>query len=185
MSLNNVKFSRKIALCFAGVVTVVLVMSGVLYAEIKVCETESYASDRLSEAANASDDALTALVDQQNAVRGFVANGDEQFVHNFELHGGEFVTAIARLEKAAPDEHERIDALKAAATQAQSEESEQIAMRRNPARVAEDQTSIATRGRLTQVRARLARRWAITSTAKSPRSPPRSTAPFASRGWPC
>ncbi len=153
MSLNNVRFSRKIALCFAGVVTVVLAMSAALYIEVKVCETASYASDRLSDAANASDDALAALVEQQNAVRGFVANGDEQFVQNFNTHGQEFLTAAARLEKAVPEEHARIEALKAAAVEVQAQESLQIVMRRDPARIAEDQRSINSTGRLFQVRA--------------------------------
>ena len=35
--------------------------SAALYIEVKVCETASYASDKLSDAANASDDALAAL----------------------------------------------------------------------------------------------------------------------------
>jgi methyl-accepting chemotaxis protein len=152
MSLNNVKFSRKIALCFAGVVSIVAIMSAVLYVEVKVCETSSYASDRLSDGQSAATDALAALVEQQNAVRGFVANGDEAFVKTVQVRGEDFTNAIARLDKAMPEVRAQSDELKAAAAQAQSDENEQIAMRRNPAQVAEAQRTINSKGRLTHYR---------------------------------
>ncbi len=152
MSLNNVKFSRKIALCFAGVVLIVLAMSAILYVEVKSCETTSFESDRLSAASNAADDALAALVEQQNAVRGFVANGDEKFVQTFESRGADFRKATEEILKSAPDQRAHVDALKAAAAEAQSGEAFQISMRRNPATVEKDQASISQLGRLTQVR---------------------------------
>ncbi len=152
MSLNNVRFSRKIALCFAGVVVIVLAMSGVLYAELKFCETTSYASDKINEASSADDEALMALVEQQNAVRGFVASGEEKFVQTFETRGAEFLKIVEKLEKADPDQHARVEALKAAAAEVQVEEAQQIAQRRNPATVGQAQASIAIHGRLTQVR---------------------------------
>ena len=152
MSLNNVKFSRKITLCFAGVVSIVAVMSAVLYVEVKTCESASFESDRISEAANAADDGLAALVEQQNAVRGFVANGDDGFVKTVADRGNDFLSAMDRLDKVAPDEHAAVEEMKTAAATAQSEENSQLALRKDPAQLAEAQRSIKERGRLTRVR---------------------------------
>jgi methyl-accepting chemotaxis protein len=152
MSLNDVRFSRKISLCFAGVVLIVLAMSAVLFVEIKICETTSYGSDQLNEASTAGDLALSALVEQQNAVRGFIATGDEKFVQTFEARGADFGKALSAMEKAAPEERARIDAVRAAAAQAISEENEQIAQRRDASTAGKAAASISTRGRLTRVR---------------------------------
>jgi methyl-accepting chemotaxis protein len=154
MWLNNLKFGQKIGFCFAGVVVLVLAMCTIVFVEIDTSQRVSDATDEANAALGASDAALAALVEQQNAVRGFVASGDESFLQTFRTRGGDFDQAVQNLTRrtADPALQAEIDHLKAAAAEAQAGEAQQIEDRRNPATQAADQASIASRGRLTTVR---------------------------------
>ena len=154
MSLNDLKFSQKITLCFAGVVIVVLAMCSIIFVEMNASEKVSDANDSHKEALSTADAALTALVEQQNAVRGFVASGEGKFQDTFKARGADFDKAAQALAASAsdPDSTAAVDRLKSAAAAAQAEEREQLADRLDPGKLAADQASIATRGRLTAVR---------------------------------
>jgi methyl-accepting chemotaxis protein len=157
MWLNNLKFGQKIGLCFAGVVVLVLGMCAIVFIEIETSQKVSDATDRANAALSATDAVLSALVEQQNAVRGFVASGDESFMNNFRQHGEEYDQAIQDLARQTTDPAilAQVDRLKAAAAEAQAGEQAQISDRRNPATLAADQSSISSRGRLTAVRTML------------------------------
>ena len=159
MWLNDLRFGQKIGLCFAGVVVLVLAMCAIVFIEIRTSQKVSDATDQANAALSATDAALSALVEQQNAVRGFVASGDESFLQTFRTRGGDFDQAVQDLARrtADPAVLAEIDRLKAAAAEAQAGEAQQIQDRRNPAAQAADQASIASRGRLTAVREVLGR----------------------------
>ena len=154
MSLNNLKFSQKITLCFAGVVIIVLAMCAIVFFEMKANEAVSDRNDDSKVVLTTTDSALNALVEQQNAVRGFVASGDAKFEDTYKSRGADFDKALQSLATGATDPAAiaRIDSMKQAAATAQAEETAQLAERRNPATVESDQASIATRGRLSAVR---------------------------------
>ncbi len=152
MSFSNFKISRKITVAFSVVVCVVLIMCGIVFVAMKSTETAAFALDRSNLTMDAADAALAALVEQQNAVRGFVGTGDEKFVQTYAARTTDFNTATEALAK-DPIAGAHVDDLKAAATQVWSEEQEQIAKRRDPAGAAEAMASLQTHGRLTRVRA--------------------------------
>ena len=152
MSFADLRISRKITVAFAVVVCVVLVMCGVVFMAMQTTETAAAALDRSNRALASADAALAALVEQQNAVRGFVGTGDDTFVQTYSKRATEF-TAAADALAADPVAAGHVDDLKAAATEVWSQEQDQLAMRRDPTRAAEAASSLKTHGRLTKVRA--------------------------------
>ena len=155
MSLTDLKIPRKITLAFAVVVCVVLAMCGVVFMAMRSTEAAANAVDNSRDVVAAADTALNALVEQQNAVRGFVGTGDEKFLKTYSDRSADFAKAADLLYKASGDEAIE-DALKSDVAEVWSQEAEQIAMRRDPARVAEALASLSTHGRLTKVRAGMA-----------------------------
>jgi methyl-accepting chemotaxis protein len=154
MSFANVRIAKKLIMAFAGVIVIVTAMSATVFGSLTSIETATVANRQSYEAIGAANQALAQLVEQQNAVRGFVASGDEQFPQKFKDRGVDFakeLDALAALSE-LPEDQARVQQLKVLATKAQSEEQEQIDGRRNPATIAAIQGSIATRGRLTDVR---------------------------------
>ncbi len=154
MSFDDLRFGKKIGVCFAGVVLIVLAMCAIVFVEMQATKTASDTNDVAKDVLAKTDAALSALVEQQNAVRGFVASGDEKFVATFGTRGEDFIKAVEEISRLHPDADTtaRVENLKAAAQHAQTEEMAQISDRRDPTKVAEDQSSIASRGRLTKVR---------------------------------
>ena len=90
MSLKNLRFSSKITVCFSLIVAMVTVMCVVVFGAIGSTESASYASDRASAVLTAANSALASAVEQQNAVRGFVATGSDEFAKGFETKGKGF-----------------------------------------------------------------------------------------------
>ena len=79
MTLNNLNISKKLAAGFAVVVTIVTVMCVALFLSVQGVRKAIAENDESVAQLKVADTALTALVERQNAVRGFVANGDKSF----------------------------------------------------------------------------------------------------------
>ena len=157
MSFNDLNISKKLMVAFAGVVTIVLVMSVAIYLAMGSIRAATAANDESQNKLLAAGDALSAMVEQQNAVRGYVASGDETFVSTVKAKGEVFKTAFKALTtmSSGGDESARLETLRQNAETVWAEEDGQIAGRRDPASVAKVQASIATTGRLTAFRATL------------------------------
>jgi len=155
MSLNDLSVSKKLTLSFAGVVSILLVMCvAVLFSLNNVKRaTDDNAESHAQLAAETA--ALDALVEQQNAVRGFVATGNESFVDTVGKQGEAFDAALHTLSTLGLDADEKaaLGALKDAGAEVRVEQDAQIAAARNPATKAQAVASLATSGRLTKSRA--------------------------------
>ena len=157
MSLNDLSVSKKLSLSFAGVVSILLVMCAAVFMSLTSVRGASNDNDESHSELAAESAALDALVEQQNAVRGFVASGDPSYLATVDKQGGAFDATLEQLNKLPLDADERsaLASLKDVATEIRSQEDGQIAQARNPATRAQAQASIAATGRLTKARAML------------------------------
>jgi len=153
--LSNIRLQWKFTLAFAIVVSIVLTMCGAVYLSLASIRSTTQANDRGQVYLEVANSALAALVEQQNAVRGYVGTGDASFLKKLEGFQGDFNKASDQLVALAesPDAREKAQTLKAEAATVRAQEDSQVAMRQDPARLAEAQASLLTSGRLTKVRA--------------------------------
>jgi len=154
VSFDNLSISRKLAAGFAGVVSIVLVMSVVLYTALAAIHGATTANDESQNRLVAADAALSALVEQQNAVRGYVATGDESFPARIKGFADTFQAAWTKLDGLLTDPAEKavMPELQAEAAKVMGEEDTQMSMRRNPATLPQALASLPTTGRLTHAR---------------------------------
>ena len=154
MSLNDLSVSKKLTLSFAGVVSILLIMCVAVFVSLSNVRSASNDNDESHSELTAETAALDALVEQQNAVRGFVGSGDEKFIDAVGKQGEAFDAAVQTLAKLSldPDERAELGSLKDAASEIRAQEDAQIAQARDPATKAQAAASLSTSGRLTKVR---------------------------------
>ncbi len=154
MSFANINIGRKLAAGFAAVVLIVALMAGLVFQNLASISAATAANNASTATLAAADSALSALVEQQNAVRGFAATGDKSFPPRVAGFQDDFRKAADKLDVLATDDalKGQVQALREAADKVASEEAAQIALRQDPARAADVPASILTKGRLTEVR---------------------------------
>ena len=154
MSFANISIGRKLAAGFAAVVLIVALMAGLVFQNLGSISVATAANNASTATLAAADSALSALVEQQNAVRGFAATGDKSFPPRVAGFQDDFRKAADKLDSLATDDALRgqVQALREAADKVAHEEADQIALRQDPARAADVPASILTKGRLTEVR---------------------------------
>jgi methyl-accepting chemotaxis protein len=155
MSFQNLTITRKLALGFAVVVMAVLASSVVVFLSLRAIGGAFEASERSRQRLEAAAAALQALVEEQNAVRGFVATGDESFAKRATGFGVNFTAAakqLADLSESASERAKVADLVNEAAAVGLQEQS-QMDGRRDAARRADTLATISKVGRLTRARA--------------------------------
>jgi methyl-accepting chemotaxis protein len=153
--LKHLKISHKLLFAFSVIIAVVLAMSGAVYAGLSSVQSATTANETSHAILAAADDALSALVENQNAVRGYVATGDASFLPRIAGYQKEFDAAVSRLATlyTAPDAVAAIAALQSEAASISDQQSQVIAMAQNPATAAQARAALLTTGRLTKARA--------------------------------
>lgn len=154
MRFSNVPLKNKFALGFSGVIGIVLLMSVSVFIGLSSIRAAANANAQSEAVLATANLALSSLVEQQNAVRGFVATGDAALLTRMQGFSQHVDEATDRLIRTAQNAEERSEAeqLKAEAAIVRRQEDEQVAARRDPARLAEAQGSLLTNGRLTKSR---------------------------------
>ncbi len=154
MSLNDLSVSKKLSLSFAGVVSILLVMCVAVFLSLTAVRGASSENDESHAELAAETSALNALVEQQNAVRGFVAGGEPAFLDSVNKQGAAFDDALRTLSGLGLDDSEKasLAGLKDAAAEVRAQEDIQINGARNPATHADAVASLSKTGRLTKVR---------------------------------
>ena len=144
-------------MAFAGVVTGSLVMSAALWLSLGSINQARIANERGLLVLSTADAALESAVEQQNAVRGYVATGDESFLPRLKGFQADLDKRVAELSEMASDDAMRsaIDTLKSSAAEVADQEAAQIAKRQTPGAEKDAAASLLTSGRLTKVRAAL------------------------------
>jgi len=154
MSFANLSIGRKLAAGFAAVVLIVALMAALVFHNLASISAATAANNASTATLAAADSALSALVEAQNAVRGYAATGDKSFPPRIAGFQDDFRKAADRLDALAADDALRaqVQALRQAADKVSQEEDSQIALRQDPARAAEIPAAILTKGRLTECR---------------------------------
>ena len=157
MNFDNLGISRKLAAAFTGVVSITLIMSAAVFLAMSSIHGATAANDESQNKLAAADAALSALVEQQNTVRGYVGSGDESFPSRVKGFADNFESAWEQLDSLTTDPAQKatLQELKSEAADVMQQEDSQIAMRRNPAQVQAALASLPKLGRLTKSRALL------------------------------
>lgn len=95
MLFADIKISNKLAIAFAAVVTVVIVMCGVVFFSVSQLTTAEKLNDDSNNASDLIDKALTAQAREVAAARGFVINQDPIYLRDFADSKTSFDKAMA------------------------------------------------------------------------------------------
>jgi methyl-accepting chemotaxis protein len=150
--LNNVNISKKLTVGFAVIVTVVAVMCAAVFASLMSIKSAVALNNESVRQVEVADTIVAARVERQNAIRGLVASGDPSFLEKINGAQKTYESAVAELEKIAPEDAKDVAAIKAASAKIEAEEADLIAAGQDPMRQAEAMMTLSTKGRLSDFR---------------------------------
>ena len=133
--MKNLKISTKLVVSFAAVIAVFAAASMMVHLNLRIVVQDATAKDQSNAVINAADDMFGAVVEQQNAVRGFVAAGAPTFLDNYAKEQAHYAAAMDRYRKAASDDAraQRLVAFDAAVAKWREINETQIALAKDPA----------------------------------------------------
>jgi len=116
MRFQDLKVSTKLGLAFGGVILAFVISSGVVFTSLQSIEEASTSSRRSLTLAAQAEELMILGLEQQNALRGYVLNGDGQFVETYKTAASDFDKALDAFEKktTVAAQKERIQRLRAA-----------------------------------------------------------------------
>lgn len=152
--LKNIRISGKISLSFSLIVTTVFLFSVVVFTSLGQIRNAKVESDQAHQAINTVNDLLSTLVENQNAMRGYVASTNKQFVGRINEYKASIPPRLARLEATLPPEAVRseLPPLKQAIEIFNREMAQTIAAMSDPSQLNQTRTEIASTARLTDIR---------------------------------
>lgn len=152
--MSNLKVTHKLLLAFAILVAAVAMAGAMVGASLSSIQRITELNQHSYAYIDTLGDTSNALVEQQNATRGFVASLDPSFLEKYAKHAAEYDDAFKALETGAegPEEKARADALAAAVLVFRDETSRQIAAAGDPLTLDQARADIGTSGRLTNIR---------------------------------
>ena len=152
--LNNLRVARKLLVAFAILVVAVAAAGALVWNGLSTIRKVTALNEHSYAYVSTVDETLMALVEQQNAARGYVASLDPSFVEKYDKQGAEydrhFQTLLAGVE--SDDERARTDALTTAVEAFRANTRKQIAEANDPAQLQAARSGIASAGRLTDIR---------------------------------
>lgn len=152
--MSNLKVAHKLVLAFAILVAAVIAAGGFVGASLLSIQTATAANERSHAKVNTLNQTLAALVEQQNAVRGYVASLDPSFLEKQDKQVQAYQSEYAKLRETAESEAQlaRLDKLAATVAVFHDEMELQIAHAKDPATLEMARQEILTTGRLTATR---------------------------------
>jgi methyl-accepting chemotaxis protein len=151
--LNNLNISKKLAVGFAVVVTVVVVMCAAIFGSLVSIQQAVKANDESVQQLSAANEALMARVDRSAGVRGLVASGDPSFLKQIAANEKKAGEAMALLTKIAPEDAAAIARIKAEMAKLDGEEQELITAAQDPLNQAAAMSQLGTKGRTADLKA--------------------------------
>lgn len=152
--LKNIRISGKIILSFSVLVVTVALFSVVLFMSLGQIRNAKLESDQAHQTINTVNDLLNTLVESQNAMRGYVASANKQFITRIDDYRTSVPPRLAALEATLPPETVRneISALRQAIALFDDEMAKTVAAMANPAQLNQTRAEIANTARLTNIR---------------------------------
>ncbi|ALL15111.1 methyl-accepting chemotaxis protein [Caulobacter henricii] len=152
--MTDLKVAHKLLLAFTILVAAVLVEGSMVGASLGSIQTITRLNDLSQRYVATLDETSTALVEQQNATRGYVASLDPSFLEKYSKHAGEYDAAFKALTEGAENDEERArtESLATAVGVFREETRKQIAEAGDPATLEAARAGISKSGRLTAIR---------------------------------
>ena len=152
--MSNLKVAHKLLLAFSVLVFGVVAAGVLVASSLSSIQKITQLNGRSYAYVDAISDTTSALVEEQNAVRGYVASLDSSFLEKRAKYAKEYEDALKRLttDVHSAEEKARIDALTAAVGVFHGELDNQVAQANDPATLEATRQSIAKTGRLTNTR---------------------------------
>ena len=152
--MSNLKVAHKLLFAFAVLVAGVIIAGALVAASMASIQKITALNEHSYGYVDAISDTTGALVEEQNAVRGYVASLDPSFLKKRAKYHEEYEAAFKRIAAGIEDADEkaRADALTAAVAVFEAETARQIADADNPAMLEQARKEIASTGRLTNIR---------------------------------
>ncbi|THD61035.1 methyl-accepting chemotaxis protein [Phenylobacterium sp.] len=155
MSLNDLNIGKKLALGFAGVVTIVTVMGAGLFLNLQSIRTAVAQNDAEVAELEAAHDVELQIIERQNGVRGFAITGDTSFLKAVDGAQTKYRASMAGWMKAAPEDSARTQPIKAEVDSIFIDQDGQIRMAADPATHQAALVDLGKKGRLNKIRALL------------------------------
>jgi methyl-accepting chemotaxis protein len=155
MSLNDLNIGKKLALGFAGVVTIVTVMSVGLFLNLQSIRTAVAQNDAEVAELEAAHGVELQIIERQNGVRGFAITGDTSFLKAVDAAQTRYRATMAAWMKAAPEDSARTLPIKSEVDSIFVDQDAQIRMAADPATHQAALVDLGKKGRLNKIRALL------------------------------
>jgi methyl-accepting chemotaxis protein len=154
MNFNDMRISRKLIVAFAVILSVFVLSSLAVHGSLMGNLEAANKNNRSYHNSDSLNDTLAAVVEQQNALRGFAASGDAAFLDTYAKSGAEADDRLAAFRSGTtrPEQRQHADELKAAIEEWRTASQGQVALLRDPTTIDQGRTEV-TSLRLTQVRA--------------------------------
>ena len=152
--LQNLSVPKKLMLSFAAVIAACGMATMVVLWAVTALQRADVADAASAEIFKASDLVLASAVEQQNAMRGFVATRDQEFLTHYQEASAKFTARLADLASVDASGAYRAeqDALKAAGATFRGDAEKVIALAQNPATQAQALADLKTAARLFNIR---------------------------------
>jgi methyl-accepting chemotaxis protein len=151
---KNIRISGKIIFSFSLLVATVALFSVVVFISLGQIRNAKLESDQAHQTINTVNDLLNTLVESQNAMRGYVASANKQFITRIDDYRASVPPRLATLEATLPPETVRseLPALRQAITLFDDEMAKTVAAMSNPSLLNQTRAEIASTARLTNIR---------------------------------
>ena len=156
MSFSDLKISAKLSLAFCALILTSAIASSVVFASMKRIDEATVASERSLTLAATAEQALTLILEQQNALRGYVLMGDAKFAKTYDESSAKFDKTLDGFEAKTtiPEQKARIQRLREAmATWRHDIGSPVMSLMSNPATGRDQAIQLTGKKSLTELRA--------------------------------
>jgi CHASE3 domain sensor protein len=153
MSFNDLNISKKFAVGFAVVVTIVTVMCVAVFLNLRSIRGAVGENDLEVAELNFAHDVQLQIIERQNGVRGFAITGDKSFLKAVDEAQAKAQADLSAWLKLAPEDAATVPPIKAEVESIFAEQDHQVAMAADPATHEAALVDLGRKGRLNKIRA--------------------------------
>ncbi|EHS51731.1 methyl-accepting chemotaxis sensory transducer [Rhizobium sp. PDO1-076] len=152
--MKNLKVSRKLSIAFSTILLIVIVFCAVAFTSLQRIQIATAANQQTQNILKLSGQILSTLVEHQNAMRGYVASSNAEFIDRMAKYSSGVPPLVAELEQLLGQTKTAvvIPALREAVATFNDQVASTVAGTQDPSKLEAIRREIAKTARLTQVR---------------------------------
>ena len=116
--MTNMRIRGKLAVAFACLIGAFIISSGAVFVSLRTLDEASTSAQRSLRLAGQSEKLLAQILEQQNAIRGYVMTGDAVFRETYEAEKAAFDASLTNFEETTTQEEQKARARKLRAAMA-------------------------------------------------------------------